>query len=272
MKKVILIFLSFALLTPVFAQTRAENKTDAQGRKQGYWEKVDPKTGKIVYKGTFKDNKPQGLFTYYYPETDSVHSKTDFRQDGKIAYVQLFHLVSGKIQAKGKYVNEEKDSTWNFYDERGNIISTEGYKAGKKDGPSKIFFPEGKVSEEKVYKNGKLNGPFKMYYDEKLVKAEGAYVNDNYDGLCAWYYPNGILASKGLYDKGTKKGFWIFKEKDGKVKSKEVWVDGKQLGPKEMEEYLKKNPPNGRAGKTATEEKKETKDTKKPQTAKGAKK
>jgi antitoxin component YwqK of YwqJK toxin-antitoxin module len=228
---------------------KAENKTDAQGKKQGYWEKIDPATKKVIYKGTFKDDKPHGLFIYYYVGTDSLRTKSEFRQDGKVAYVQMFHLVSGKIQARGKYIGEQKDSVWNFYDEKGNILSTEGYTNGKKHGVSKIFFPEGKLSEEKIYKNGVLDGPFKMYYDGKVVKAEGTYVNGNYNGPCAWYYPNGIAAAKGLYDNGNKKGVWIYKDKEGKLKDKEVWENGRQLNPKEMEEYFKKN-------KTAQEEKK----------------
>jgi len=258
-----LFLLAFGAQHMGFAQTKAENKTDAQGRKQGYWEKTDPKTGKMVYKGTFKDNKPEGLFTYYYEGIDSVRSKSDFRQGGIIAYVQMFHLVSGKIQAKGKYINEQKDSVWNFYDERGNIISTEGYKLGKKHGPSKIFFPDGKLSEEKKYQDGVLDGPFKMYFDEKVVKAEGKYVNGNYEGPCTWYYPNGIAAAKGLYEKGNKKGVWLYKDKEGKVTSKEVWVNGKQLSAKEAEEFLKKNKPAETKTSPGPPRSSETKDPKK---------
>ncbi len=243
----------------------AQNKTDAAGKKQGYWEKTDPATKKIIYKGTFKDDKPQGLFIYYYAGTDSIHTKSNFRNDGKIAYVQMFHLISGKLQAKGKYIGEQKDSVWNFYDEKGNILSTEGYANGKKNGASKIFFPDGKLSEEKNYKAGVLDGPFKMYFDVKVLKAEGTYVNGNYNGPCVWYYPTGAAAAKGLYDNGNKKGVWIYKDKDGKVKDKEVWENGRQLNPKEMEEYFKKN-------KTAIEEKKS--EGKKPAATgtKGAKK
>lgn len=252
------LFLLFILATALaFAQPpKAENKTDEQGRKQGYWEKKDPQTNKLVYKGTFKDNKPQGLFIYYYAGTDSVHSKSDFRQDGKVAYVQMFHLATGKLQAKGKYINEQKDSVWNFYDESGKLISTEGYAGGKKNGVSKIFFQDGKLSEEKNYKNGVPDGPFKMYFDLKAVKAEGAYINGNYNGLCTWFYPDGTAAAKGLYDNGVKKGVWIYKDKAGKITGKEVWVNGKQLNEKESEEYFKKNKASQAEGK---EQKKDNK-------------
>ena len=220
-----------------YAQTK--NQTDAAGLKQGYWEKLDTKTGKISYKGTFKNNKPQGVFYYYYPSTDSVHSKSDFRQDGKIAYVTMYHLT-GKIEAKGKYINEQKDSIWTFYDDRGTLLSTDTYVNGKKNGASKIYFQNGAVSEEKSYKNGLLEGPFKQLFDDKKgIRAEGAYLANEYDGKCSWYYPNGIAAAQGFYEKGVKKGVWLYKLESGKIKEKEVWQNGKQLNEKEMDAYFK---------------------------------
>src|SRR5437016_3114141 len=136
MKNFLLVLSLYSLLITHYSV--AQNKTDEKGFKQGNWEKTDPATKKITYKGTFKDDKPQGLFIYYYPNSDSVHTKMDFGQDGKVAYAQLFHYT-GKLQAKGKYINEQKDSTWNFYDDKGTLLSAEVYVNGKKDGPSKIF-------------------------------------------------------------------------------------------------------------------------------------
>jgi antitoxin component YwqK of YwqJK toxin-antitoxin module len=238
MKRIALLLTLYSLLTTHYSV--AQNKTDEKGRKQGYWEKVDPSTKKIIYKGTFKDDKPQGLFIYYHTGMDTVHTKMDFRQDGKIGYATLYYFT-GKMEAKGKYVGEQKDSVWTFYDGKGVLISTETFTNGKKNGIAKIFFSDGKVSEEKIYKDGKLTGPFKQYFNEKAVKAEGSFINDNYTGKCIWYYPNGVIAAQGIYDNNVKKGVWIYKETDGKLKDKEIWVNGKQLSKKDMEEYLKKN-------------------------------
>lgn len=257
--------IAFILLFSISAMgSLAQNKTDEKGRKQGYWEKIDPVSKKTIYKGNFKDDKPQGVFTYYYKDMDSVRTKMEFRQDGKIGYAKLYY-ISGKLEAAGKYIGEQKDSVWNFYDAAGVLISTDYFTNGKKNGSSKVFLPDGKLAEEKKYKDGKLNGPFKQYYtDGKKVKAEGAYLNDNYDGKCSWYYPSGFSAAQGVYVNGVKKGVWIYKDKDGKVQSKEVWVDGKQLSTKEAEEYFNKN-------KTASEEPK--KEAGKPGTKKpGSKK
>jgi antitoxin component YwqK of YwqJK toxin-antitoxin module len=238
--KIILFVSQILILTANVCSAQTKNQTDTKGLKQGYWEKKDDVSQKIIYKGTFKDDKPQGLFFYYYKNSDSIRTKTEFRQAGKMAYVTMYHLSTGKIQAKGKYLNEEKDSVWNFYDEKGVLISTESYLNGKKNGPSKVFYENGVVSEEKSFKNGLEEGPFKLLYDDKKVKAEGTYLKGQYNGKCSWYFPNGVAAAQGYYVNGIKNAVWVFKTQDGKITDKEVWQNGKQLSPKEAEEFFKK--------------------------------
>ncbi|MEO8760405.1 MAG: hypothetical protein ABI388_04615, partial [Bacteroidia bacterium] len=223
--------------------SQTKNQTDANGLKQGYWEKMDDASKKIIYKGTFKDDKPQGTFYYYYKNSDSLRTKTEFRQNGKIAYVIMHHLSTGKIEAKGKYVNEEKDSLWRFYDTSGTLISTENYLNGKKNGASKVYYPSGLVSEEKNYKNNLEDGPFKQYYGDKKIKGQGAFIAGQYNGLCSWHFNNGIAAAQGVYDNGVKKNVWIYKTQDGKITDKEVWQNGKQLNDKDKEAYFKAHPP-----------------------------
>src|ERR1700752_627998 len=132
-----ILFSSFA-----FAQTQ----TDANGKKQGYWKKIDPKTNKLIYEGMFKDDKPQGIFKYYYPH-DTLKAIINFKQDGKIAYSTMFH-PNGKKMAYGKFINENKDSVWTYYDEKAVLISRETYVDGKKNGKEITYLPDGVVSEE----------------------------------------------------------------------------------------------------------------------------
>src|SRR4051812_44165611 len=104
------------LITFCFALAQAQNATDSKGLKQGAWKKLDEKTNKTIYEGTFKDGKPQGIFKYYYPH-DTLKAIIDFKQDGKFSYARLFH-PNGKMMAKGKYLGESvKDSVWIYYDE-----------------------------------------------------------------------------------------------------------------------------------------------------------
>ncbi|MBS1647431.1 MAG: hypothetical protein JST67_08845 [Bacteroidetes bacterium] len=232
-------FVTFFFLCSVYILAQNKNQVDAKGQKQGYWEKTDLATNKLTYKGTFKNDKPQGLFTYYYKGCDSTHSKVDFRQDGKVAYATLYN-IDGTKQAKGKYIQEKKDSIWNFYDAKGVLISSENYIGGKKDGVSKVFYENGVVSEEKNYKNGLEEGAFKSYYSDKTIKSEGSYFNGQFNGKCTWYYPGKTIAAQGFYENGLKKGVWIYNSSDGKKPTKEVWEKGKQLSDKETEEYFKK--------------------------------
>ncbi len=226
------------LLLNVFFSV-AQNKTDEKGLKQGYWKKTDPTTKKLIYEGSFKDNLPQDLFKYYYPN-DSIKSKMLFIQNGKIGYSTLFH-PNGKMMAYGKYINELKDSTWSFYDEKGLIISKETFLLGKKNGISVVYFSNGVVSEEYHYKMDLKHGTFKQYFDKNIVKGEGNYVNGLMDGKNTYYFPNGVQVASGFYKNGQKNGPWIYKEQDGKIKEKELYKLGRLASQKETDNFFNKN-------------------------------
>jgi len=229
----------FGCLTLLFSFSLMSQTVDADGRKRGYWKKTDPKTNKLIYEGLFKDDKPQGVFKYYYPH-DTIKAIMNFKQGGKIAYSTMFH-PNGKKMAYGKYIGENKDSVWTYFDEKAVLISRETFLNGKKHGKETIYLPDGVVSEERNYKEGIQHGPFKQYYDAKNVKGEGNYVNGQLEGKNAYYYPNGVAAAVGYYKNGQKTGPWIYKEKDGKIKEKELYKEGKLANKKETEAFFNKN-------------------------------
>lgn len=236
--------LTLAILCIFVMQATAQNApnvTDTKGLKQGYWEKKDPQSGLTAYKGNFKDDKPVGTFTYYYPNMDSVHTIMKFTSNPKVAYATIYH-TSGKIQAKGKYVDEKKDSVWTFYDFYGVLLSTETYKLGKREGKSYVYYPNGVISDEKYFENDKLTGQYKTYFENKAVKTECTYVNGKLFGKNATYYPGGVAAVMGYYSKsGHMNGLWVYKDEKGKVTKKEVYDEGKLLEGKAAEEWLLKN-------------------------------
>ena len=235
MRYTLLILFSFFVYTSTFAQT-----VDGSGKKQGYWKKKDA-DGKLIYEGEFKDDKPVGTFKHYYPGDTAKRAVTYYKDGGKIAYAKLYHQLTGKIMAQGKYITEQKDSVWMFYDEAGVLISKDNYKLGKKHGKCLVYLPDGNLAEEKNYKDGVEDGPFKQYFDGKLVKGEGKYVNGKMDGKITYYFPSGSIAGTGVYKNGYKDGVWIYKDKDGKIKEKELYKGGKLASKKETEEYFKKN-------------------------------
>jgi len=226
------------VLTAGFAL--GQNVTDAKGLKQGYWKKPSGEAGKIIFEGLFKDNKPQGIFKYYYP-FDTVKAIIDFKKDGAYSYAKLFH-PTGKIMAKGKYVGESiKDSVWLYYDDLGVMMSKETYTNGKKNGKALVYFPNGKLAEEKNFKSDVLHGNMKQYYDGTKVKSEANYIEGKQEGKSVFYFPNGIAAATGFYKNGLKNGPWIYKNQEGKVTEKELYEYGILADKKKSDEFFSKN-------------------------------
>jgi antitoxin component YwqK of YwqJK toxin-antitoxin module len=239
-KNILLFFLVLFFSVNYNSQT-----TDAQGRKQGYWKKKDEKTGKLIYEGEFKDDKPTGKFIYYYPNDTARRAVMFFYHNGEVAYANLYHPTSGRLMAQGKYVNEKKDSIWKYFDEAGKLISTENYINGKKEGKAFVFLNEIEIIEEVVYKNDKKHGPYKQYYQAGKIKCTGHYENGEKQGKFTWYYPNGKIYQVGNYINGQPEGIFLIFEKDGKIKEKQVFFKGTLLKGKDAEAYekkLKENP------------------------------
>ena len=118
------LFLTFTFISiSAFAQV---NQKDAQGRKQGVWKKPYENSTAYVYIGQFKNDKPVGEFTYFY-KSGNVQSKIKFFNGGTTAYNKMYHESSGRLMAQGKYVNQQKDSLWLYYDNVGNLKSQETF-------------------------------------------------------------------------------------------------------------------------------------------------
>ena len=83
------------------------NKKDAQNRKQGEWEVYYEQEAILKYKGQFKDDKPYGIFYYYYP-SGRIQAKVNYKEGGRITLSQVYHETSGYIKALGKYVDQKK--------------------------------------------------------------------------------------------------------------------------------------------------------------------
>lgn len=253
MKTLLLRLLGLTVFLMAWPALQAQQK-DEQGRKQGYWKKTDEKTGKLLYEGRFKDDKPQGTFKYYHIN-DSVKAIIDFKPDGKTAYARHFHL-NGKLAAFGKYSGSElKDSVWTYYDDMGSMISRESYKTGKKQGPSIVYLPDGSVSEEKFYKDGLEDGAFVQYFEKKLLKTKGQYVKGKREGRFIYYYPNGVEVANGFFKNDLKNGPWIYKNPDGKIKEKELYKNGELASPRETEVFFSKNKTQEKETKSSADKK-----------------
>ncbi len=61
--------------------------------------------GQMETKGSFKNNKPEGIWTSYYP--------------------------NGNIRCEGNYKNGKQQSAWTYYNEKGEIINIIFYQDGE---------------------------------------------------------------------------------------------------------------------------------------------
>lgn len=226
------------LLISVCALTFSQNKVDSQGRKQGPWTKPYKGTTMMQFKGQFKDGKPYGEFTYYY-ESGNIQSKMIFSNNGNTAYSVMYHESSGYRMAKGKYSNQEKDSLWIYYDNKGQLKGQETYKNGKLNGQRVVYYEplngQYRVARYEYYKDGLLDGQFKEYYPSTKLKVEGVYKDGNYNGTVRYYYGNGKVERVEKYKYAVKHGWWIFYNDKGVLIGKELFWEGKKLKGKELE-------------------------------------
>jgi antitoxin component YwqK of YwqJK toxin-antitoxin module len=222
-----LLLLVICLPSLMFSQ-EAPNKTDAAGKKQGHWIKLDINKKK-VYEGHFLNDVPTGIFTYYYP-TGEKKAVNVFMKNGTVSYSKLY-TVGGKLMGEGKYLNEKKDSLWKFYDEEGVILSEENYVKGLKDGKSKIFYRGGQLAEERMWKNGVLDGPRVSYFESGQVKYKGQYVKGKVEGKVLFYHSSGKIDAEGTYVNDLKHGAWKYYNENGTGKRVDTYVNGVLKSP-----------------------------------------
>lgn len=227
---------SFALL--------AQNKTDSKG-KQGSWVANYDDGSTVRYKGQFKDGKPIGKFTYYYP-TGEASSVMAFSEKGAKASCKMYHK-NGELMALGNYIQRKKDSTWWFFNDHKQVLRQETYKNDLLHGESVVYFPanpkEEKVLKSEVtnYENGVYHGEWTQYFKKNgKVKAYGIYKYGYFDGQVKYYYPNGKVQTSGWYKHNVKNGFWKTFDPEGDVDTKTYYYNDKVLEGEKLEKHLAK--------------------------------
>jgi len=231
MSKAILVTVCFIFCTTSFAQDTI-NQVDARGRKQGFWRKMD-KDNLRVYEGQFVDDVPYGKFTYFY-QNGKTRTISIITEEGKVARTTSW-FPNGKLMAKGKYHNQQRDSLWQFFSEYdGSLVSEEFYVEGVKHGQEKIFYPGKGVSEIIPWADGMKEGTWEQYYDDGAPKLLGAYKNDEKDGPLKTFFVNGKLLVSGFYSNGHQDSTWVYYDDKGKITLKEYYDNGILLKTEEF--------------------------------------
>ncbi|MCK9452439.1 MAG: hypothetical protein M0Q90_12165 [Bacteroidales bacterium] len=211
------LFLLFFCPVLLFAQAENEalNKTNANGQKQGEW-KVNYPNGSLRYQGFFEDGKPVGTFQYY-DSTGLLKAVNEFKSNGLIAYHQAY-AESGFVIAKGKFVEQQKDSTWLYYSaDDSTLISEENYQKGVLHGKSVTYYASEAPAEILHYDRGLLHGAWKKYFANGKLQIAAFYENGQLEGAFVSYHPNGQEYLSGNYHNGQKIGVWRTYDDEGYI-------------------------------------------------------
>ncbi len=231
-------FLLFILLFETADALQADtiNVTDSNGYRQGYWEQRYS-NGNLRYTGWFRDDKPSGEFTRYFP-TGNLMAVMNFCDTGVRAATKLFY-DNGNLAAMGVYVNEKKDSVWqyfSYYDQ--HLASIETYNNGVKEGLSAVYLPNGNISESFTFSNDKRNGPWVQYYSNRTVKSRSEFADDMRHGDFVLYTPAGRKEITGSYKRNRMHGEWIFYNERGEAIFAVSYVNGIAENEDELIEEL----------------------------------
>ena len=215
MKKISILLLLAICSLQGFSQTDTIfNQTDHLNRMQGHWKKYY-KNGNIAYKGFFKDNRPMETLTRYH-ENGLISTQMIFSQCGDTAQASLYNTL-GRMVATGNYVKKLKHGTWNYLNDKKEVVFSEQFKEGKKHGKFTNYFITGEVFEEVNWQNDNKNGATILYFINGQIKSMLFYVDGKENGPIRLYYTDGNFRLKGQYKDGLKDGVWEFYDISGSV-------------------------------------------------------
>lgn len=229
----------FFMFSSLLNAQEQKNVTDANGLKQGVWEKKN-EAGKLVYTGAFKDGKPEGEFVYY-DSTGKIKAKSVYTENGTNAFTVIYR--NDKKASEGLYINEKKQGIWKFYNNDQVLLAEEVYENGVPEGIWKTYYANGAILEEMPYKNGVKEGNWKQYFYDGPIKTNGTYIKGKLEGLTTFYYPDGKIFISGPYVNNLKDGVWMHLDEKGVAEKREIWKSGflvaEEFYNKEQERMIK---------------------------------
>lgn len=133
--------------------------------------------GRVIAEGQLKQDKPHGLWTYYYDQ--------------------------GEPKAQGRYLSGLPDGTWTFFYPDGEVQKQTVYALGVPDGPYRLAYPGGQEQERGQYSEGVRTGTWRRYHPNGQKQEEGEYREDRRDGEWRTWDDTGRLTVRTVYAQGV---------------------------------------------------------------------
>jgi len=225
-KNILILFFSLliAVSSTLFAQK--VNKTDKEGKKQGKWiyfgkDRPDagyPENSKIE-EGTYQDDRKEGYWTKYHIDGKTPKLKGEYENNRpKGNYVKYYE--TGKIKEQGTFIRDKYLDTLRRFHENGVLEYEAKYnEEGKEEGAVMYYYANGQVEFEYISKDGKPTGKAIRYYENGDIKE---ILSFNADGSLAgtpiqkqMVHPPVVVRDPGASNETAKK-IVAPKVKDGK--------------------------------------------------------
>ncbi len=220
MRIILILFLFLPII--VFSQI---NETDADGLRQGLWQKKQA-NGRLIYEGEFKDGVPVGEWKRYHP---GGQLKALITYKGDTAQTQLYDIWQKKV-AEGNYVNEKKEGVWKIY-KQNRVVADDEYKLGLKDGISHRYYETGEKMEEKHWQNDKEHGDHQVFYEDGKPYMQCKMKFGMRNGLFIIYFENGQQQLVGEYQNNLRHGEWKYQNQQGEHLYSLFYDNGQILNP-----------------------------------------
>jgi len=215
-----------------------QNLTDTAGKKQGQWVRKYP-NGKVMYEGTFRDDKPVGLLRRYTTEGILLSELT--YADGVDEAEAVFFYPDGEKAAEGKYVSRKKEGLWKFWSstQPHYLICQEYYHNDTRHGLSLKYYPDSTLAEKVAWDMGNRSGEWLQYNQDGKVCLRAEFLAGKLEGPFSYYYPNGGLRYEGRYIEDHRTGEWMVFNEDGSLKQIITYKDGVPADPRLADQETK---------------------------------
>lgn len=175
---------------------------------------IDPNTGKLAYKGAYRNGKPEGVHRKYDDEGKVVESKI---------YDSGVLLFEGIVDDKGR-----RQGPWKEYYPTGELKSEGAYRDNLKVGKWVYYYIDGEVEQIGNYLQGMPDGFWVWYYPNGQTWREEEFVLGQEDGPSVEYSDSGSVIAKGNYIEGYKEGEWYFEINDHREEGS--FFEGQRMG------------------------------------------
>lgn len=212
------------LFFPILAFSQI-NQTDANGLRQGKWEKRSIE-GRLIYEGSFKDGKPVGEWKRYH---EKGQLKAEMIYKGDTAQTVLYDVWRKKV-ASGNYVNQKKEGIWCIYKDA-QKVAEERYKNGLKHGVSRRYYSSREVMEETDWVQGEKDGNYQVYFKSGEPYLQCKMQNNKRHGLFLVYSIDGTQELVGEYKSNLRHGKWNYNNEKGELMYTLFYDEGQLLNP-----------------------------------------